>query len=60
MFYDKFYNDPQCPQGIKQILFSYLGHCRYETELLNGKNLLEFRYPYVEQWINSVIQKNSP
>ena len=60
VFYSKFYNDPQCPPGIKLILFTHLGLTQGELEEDNELDLLYFRYPYVEQWINSVKQKSSP
>ena len=37
VFYEKFYYDANCPFGIKNILFIYIG----------------YRYHYIEQWLNS-------
>jgi len=60
VFYERFYNDSACPKGVKNILFTMIGLDRGNLEEHNMLNLLEFRYPYVEQWLNSVAQKNSP
>ena len=57
VFYDIFYNDPQCPSGIKSVLFTFLGILRYEAEdFCSG--LLEFRYEYVKKWVASIIEKS--
>ena len=54
VFYEHFYYDPKCPKGVKNVLFCIIGHKRWTLENRNLLNLLEYRYPYVEQWINSV------
>ena len=59
VFYEHFYNDPLCPQGVRNILFTMIGLDRGNLEEHNLLNLLEFRYPYVERWINSVTPKSS-
>jgi hypothetical protein len=51
VFYERFYKDPKCPPGIKNILFAMIGAERGNLEKHNMLKLLEFRYPYVEQWI---------
>lgn len=57
VFYERFYNDYACPKGVKDILFTIIGLDRGNLEEHNMLNLLEFRHPYVEQWLNSVTQK---
>lgn len=57
VFYDRFYNDSKCPAGIKNVLHILLGKYREEAEMrLPG--LLEFRYPYVKKWIDSITEKS--
>lgn len=56
VFYDIFYNDPQCPPGIKGVLFTYLGIVRYEAESF-CPGMLEFRYEYTKKWIDSTTEK---
>ena len=53
VFFDKFYNNPQCPKGVKLILFTMLGLYR---DYLNETypNLLSERYAYVERWLEIV------
>ena len=57
VFYEHFYKDSECPRGVKDILFTMIGLERGNLEEYNMLNLLEFRRPYVEQWLNSVTQK---
>ena len=53
VFFDKFYNDPQCPKGVKLILFTMLGLYRdYLNETYSI--LLSERYAYVERWLETV------
>ena len=54
-FYDKFYNDPKCPSGIKNVLFVLLGKWKFEAENFCS-GLLEFRYEYVKKWIDSITE----
>lgn len=60
VFYERFYYDPECPQGVKNVLFCIIGNKRRTLEDSNMLELLEYRYPYVEQWLNSITQKSSP
>lgn len=60
VFYEHFYNDFDCPQGVKNILFSMIGLERGNLKDHNMLDLLDSRYSYVEQWIISVSQKSSP
>jgi len=60
VFYQHFYNDSACPKGIKSVLFAMIGLERGRLEKCNMLTFLEFRRPYVEQWLNSVVQKNYP
>ncbi len=50
VFFDKFYNDVNCPRGVHLILFALLGVYR---NYVVGKfpNLLSERYRYVERWL---------
>ena len=57
VFYERFYKDPACPKGVKNILFAMIGLERGNLEEHNMLSLLEFRRPYVEQWLNSVTKK---
>lgn len=60
VFYEHFYNDPKCPKGIKNILFTMIGIERANLEEHNMLDLLNFRYHSIEMWINSIAQKSSP
>jgi hypothetical protein len=57
VFFDRFYNDLQCPSGIKRVLFILLGKWRYEADDF-CPGLLDFRYGYVKKWIDYVTQKS--
>ena len=59
VFYEHFYKDPQCPPGVKNILFTMIGLDRGFLEEQNLSNLLEYRYHSVEQWLDSVSEKSS-
>lgn len=53
VFFDKFYNAPDCPKGVKLILFAILGLYRdYVAEFF--PNLLAERYTYVERWLETI------
>ena len=53
VFFDKFYNDPNCPKGCQLILFTILGQFRdYVKE--KYPNLLSERYTYVERWLETI------
>ena len=53
VFYEKFYNSPNCPQGVKNILFVYLGLLKdWLNE--NTSGLLEQRYFLVERWFDAI------
>lgn len=53
VFYEKFYNSPNCPQGMKNILFVYLGLLKdWLNE--NTPGLLEQRYFFVERWFDTI------
>ncbi len=53
VFLDKFYNDSNCPEGTKSILFAFLGiHRDFVNEEFPG--LLSERYFIVEQWFKTV------
>lgn len=54
VFYEHFYNDPNCPQGVKNILFIIIGHKRHALEDIDMLSLLDFRYHSVELWLDSV------
>ena len=60
VFYEHFYNDPNCPKGVKDILFTMIGVERGNLEEHNMLDLLNFRYHSIEMWINSIAQKSSP
>ena len=53
VFFDKFYNSPQCPKGVKSILFVMLGLYRdYVNQ--DYPDLLSERYAYVERWFKTI------
>lgn len=53
VFFDKFYNDSNCPKGARLILFTLLGLYRdYVSE--NFPDFLSERYTYVERWLETV------
>ncbi len=53
VFYERFFYSPDCPQGVKNILFIYLGLLK---DWLNENflGLLEQRYFFVEQWFDTI------
>ena len=59
VFFEHFYNAFDCPPNIRKILFCIIGQKKGSLEYQNWLDLLNFRYPYVEQWLNSVTQKSS-
>ena len=52
VFYEKFYYDANCPFGIKNILFIYIGTLRNFLSQF-APHILEHRYHYIEQWLNT-------
>ena len=53
VFYDKFYNDSNCPHGVKLILYIMLGLYRdYVYEY--SPSFLAERYAYVQRWLETV------
>ncbi len=53
VFYEGFYNSSDCPQGMKKILFIYLGLLKdWLNE--NAFGLLEQRHFYVERWFGCI------
>ena len=59
VFYEHFYNDPNCPKGVKNILFTMIGNERGNLRDHNMLNLLNFRYHAVQLWIDSATKKSS-
>lgn len=53
IFYEEYYNSPDCPKGVKQILFAHLGLLRAYIED-SYPNLLAYREHIVKRWFEMV------
>lgn len=53
VFFDKFYNDSNCPKGVSVILFALLGLYRNYVAEYSPK-LLSERYRYAERWLETI------
>ena len=58
-FYDKFYNDPRCPRGMKILLFVYLGvlqdHINYpDSDRKKPTGILDDRRRRAGLWLDKV------
>jgi len=48
---ERFYSDPQCPNGIKCVLFAFMGMYRnWLGSLPGGMAVLNMRRQYIERW----------
>ena len=63
VFYDKFYNDPKCPRGIKISLFVVCGELRYEIDFLrkhvekpaaDETTTVDYRKYAVQSWMDRI------
>ena len=57
VFYEGYYNSPNCPKGVKQIIFAYVGLLKSSFEDAYP-NLLEYRWGIVKRWFEVVRNNN--
>ena len=52
VFFEEFYQSPNCPPATKTLLFGILG---YHYDMLQGaKKVLSARYPLIQSWLENI------